>query len=108
MTYAGEGKIILTTKIKLKLNGKILKLSAIEEDLNNRSGFSFPVHPKWRSLTGTSTSSHFGQISILIGGDNHIFCPELKQPDPELPGLHGFVPPNIITWKEPLISSPNI
>ena len=35
MTYAGEGKIILTTEIKLKLNGKILQLSAIKEDLNN-------------------------------------------------------------------------
>ena len=80
MTYAGEGKIILTTKIKLKLNGKMLKLSAIEEVLNNSSGFSFPVSPKWRSFTGTSTSSHSGQISILLGGDNHLFFPtEMEQ-----------------------------
>ena len=81
MTYAGEGKIILTTKIKLKLNGKILKLSAIEEDLNNSSAFSFPVPPKWRSLTGTSTSSHSGPISILLGGDNHLFFPTEMERD---------------------------
>ena len=75
MTYAGEGKIILTTEIKLKLNGKMLKLSAIEEDLNTGSGFSFPVPPKRRSFAGTLTSSHSGQISILLGGDNHLFFP---------------------------------
>ena len=75
ITYAGEGKIILTTKIKLKLNGHLLKLSAIEEDLNNGSGFSFPVPSKWRSFTGTSISSHSGQISILLGGDNHLVFP---------------------------------
>ena len=40
VTYAGEGKTILTTEIKLKLHGKVLKLSIIEEDLNNGSGFS--------------------------------------------------------------------
>ena len=34
MTYAGEGKIILSAEIKLQ----ILKLSAIED---NSSGFSF-------------------------------------------------------------------
>ena len=72
MTYAGEGKIILTTEIKLKINGKILKLSSIEEDLNNGSGFSFPTPPEWTSFTKTRTSSHTGQISILLGGDNHL------------------------------------
>ena len=75
MTYAGEGKILLTTEIKLKLNGKMLKLSAIEEDLNTSSGFSFPVPSKWRSFTGMLTSSHSGQISILLGGNNHLFFP---------------------------------
>ena len=51
MTYAGEGKVILTTEIKLKINGKILRLSSIEEDLNNGSGFSFPRPPQWTSFT---------------------------------------------------------
>ena len=46
LSYAGEGRVILTTEIKLKLNGNLLKLSAIEEDLNNGSGFSFPIPQK--------------------------------------------------------------
>ena len=37
MTYTGEGKIILNTEVRLKLHGKMLKLLAIEEDLNNSS-----------------------------------------------------------------------
>ena len=48
MTYAGEGKIIYC-EIKLKLYGKMLKLSAIEEDLNNSSRFS-PVEVTRRDL----------------------------------------------------------
>ena len=67
MTYEEEGKIILTTEIKLKLHGKILKLLAIEEDLNNGSGFSVSVLPKWRSFTGTLTLHNTSQISILLG-----------------------------------------
>ena len=46
MTFAEEEKIILTTEIKLKLNSYLLKISAMEEDLNNGSGFSFPVPSK--------------------------------------------------------------
>ena len=34
LTYAGEGKVIFTTEVKLRLNGKLLKLSTIEKDLN--------------------------------------------------------------------------
>ena len=75
VTYAGEGKTILTTEIKLKLHGKVLKLSIIEEDLNKGSGFSLSVPPKWRSTMGSTTSHHNGQISILLGGDNHLFFP---------------------------------
>jgi len=51
MTYAGEDKIILTTEIKLKLHGRILKLSSfIEVDLNNSSGFSFSVEVIHREI----------------------------------------------------------
>ena len=57
ITYAGEGKTILTTAVKLRLPGATLTLSAIEEDLNNGSGFSFPVPSKWRSLMGSSTAT---------------------------------------------------
>ena len=64
MTYAGEGKIILTTEVKLKLHGKLLKLSATEEDLNNGSGFSFPIPPKWREFTGTLTLSHSDHFAL--------------------------------------------
>ena len=39
ITYAGEGKTILTTAVKLRLPGKTLKLSTIEEDLNHGTGF---------------------------------------------------------------------
>ena len=35
LSYTGEGKVNLTTEIKLKIFGQVLKLSAIEEDLNN-------------------------------------------------------------------------
>ena len=117
MTYAGEGKIILTTEIKLKLHDKMVKLLAIEEDLNNGSGFSFPVPPKWRrSLTGMSTSSHSSQISILLGGDNPLFFPTEMERDSQGVALYlsnltqsylvyGSVPPNTITWMEPLIST---
>ena len=72
MTHAGEGKIILTTEVKLRLNVKTLKLSAIEEDQNRSSGFSLPTPSKWRMYTGTSTSSHSGKLFILLGGDNHL------------------------------------
>ena len=116
LSYAGEGKVILTTEIRLKLHGKLLRLSAIEEDLNNSSGFSFQVPAKWRSSTGTTTSHHSGQISILLGGDNHLVFPTEIERDSQGVALfqsnitkkfliYGSVPPNIITWTEPLISS---
>ena len=87
-----------------------------EEDLNNSSGFSFPVPPKWRSSTGTSTSSHSGHISILLGGDNHLFfCTEVERNSQgvalyqsnltEKFLIYGSVSSNIITWTEPLIST---
>ena len=42
MTYAGEGKNIITTAVKLKIGDITLKLAAIEDDLNHGAGFSFP------------------------------------------------------------------
>ena len=81
LTYTREGKIILTNEIKWKLFGQILNLSAIEEDLNNGSGFSFPTPNKWRLYTGTSVTSNSGQISILLGGYNHKFFPSEEERD---------------------------
>ena len=75
LTYTGEGRIVLTTEIKLRLGENTLKLYAIEEDLNKGSRFSFLIPPKWRMYTGTSTSAHSGKISILLGGDNHLVFP---------------------------------
>ena len=83
MTYAGEGNIILTTPVKLKLPRVTLTLTAIEVDLNNGSGFSFPVPSKWRSTVGSSTSQHSGQVSILLGGDNNYHFPEEVERDPQ-------------------------
>ena len=116
MTYAGEGTTILTTEVKLKLQGKILMLSIIQEDLNNGSGFSLSVSHKWRTLTDTSTSHHTGQISILLGGDNHLFFPTEIERDSWRMALYqsnlrknymlyDSVPANTITWENPLVLS---
>ena len=58
MTYAGEGKVVLTTTVKLRIQGRTLKLSTIEENLNNGSAFSFSIPTKWRAFTKSSTSNH--------------------------------------------------
>jgi len=115
VTYAGEGKTILTTEVKLRLHGKILRLSVIEENLNNGAGFTLSVPFKWRSIAGVSTSHHDGQISILLGGDNHLAFPTEVERDAKgmalylsnLTGnyiLYGSAPANTITWEEPTIS----
>ena len=46
LTFAGEGQVISTTPVLLNLNGFQLKLLAIDADLNNGSGFSFPTPEK--------------------------------------------------------------
>ena len=116
MTYAGEGNTILTTPVKLKLLGTTLTLAAIEEDLNNGSGFSFPVPKKWRSMVRSSISQHSGQVSILLGGDNNFHFPKEIERDSQGLALYqskltskhliyGPISPNTITWSEPVISS---
>ena len=118
MTYAGEGKTLLTTAVKLRLPGKTLKLSTIEENLNNSPGFSFSIPLKWRSFTGTSTSHHTVRISILLGGDHHLFFPteiELNSQGMALYQsnltqnymVYGSVPSSNITWVEQAISYSN-
>ena len=116
ITYTGEGKTILTTEVKLWLPGATLTLSAIEENLNNESGFSVPVPSKCRSLVGSSTSQHSGQISILLGGDNNFYFPKEIEWDSQGLALYqskltsnhliyGPISPNTITWSEPIILS---
>ena len=79
MTYAGGGKVVLTTTVKLRIQGKTLRLSTIEENLNNGSAFSFTIPAKWRAFTRSSTSSHDGQVSILLGGDLLSFPTEIER-----------------------------
>ena len=111
MTYAGEGKIVLTTTVKLRIQGKTLKLSTIEENLNNGSAFSFSIPTKWRSFTKSSTSNHDGQVSILLGGDNLLSFPTEIERDSLGMALYrstltnnymvyGAVPSKLITWSE--------
>ena len=116
MTYAGEGNTILTTLVKLRLPGITLTLTAIEEDLNNGSGFSFPVPSKWRSLVGSSTLQHSRQVFILLNGDNNFHFPKEIERDSQGLALYQSkltsnhliywpILPNIITWSEPIILS---
>ena len=82
MTYAGEGKVVLTTTVILRIQGKTLRLPTIEENLNNGSAFSFTIPTKWRAFTRSSTSNHDGQMSILLGGDNLLSFPTEIEQDP--------------------------
>ena len=93
-----------------------MTLSTIKEDLNNGSGFSFPVPSKWRSLVGSLTSQHSGQVSILLGGDNNFYFPKEIEKDSQGLALYqskltsnhliyGPISPHTITWSEPIISS---
>ena len=75
LTYAGEGKILITTAVKLKVNGNMLNLHTIEEDLNSGSAFSFPTPNRWKAYTGERITSYSGKISILLGGANHKVFP---------------------------------
>ena len=116
VTYAGEDKTVLTNEDKLKLNWKDLRLSIITEDLNNGVGFTISILPKWRSITGASTYHHNGQISILLGGDNHlVFLTKIEQDSRGMALyqiiltrnyiMYSSVPTSTITWEEPIISS---
>ena len=71
---------------------------------------------KWRSCTKTLTLSHSGQISILLGGDNHLVFPTEVERDSQgaalfqsnLTGkflIYGSIPSNTITWMESPIST---
>ena len=86
----GKARVILTNEVKLKLFGKTLKLTTIEDDLNNGSGFSLSVPHKWRSFTGTSTSQHTGQVEILLGGNNNLFFPSEIERDSQGMALYNI------------------
>ena len=112
-------KAKLYSLVKLRIKGKTLRLSTIEENLNNGSAFSFTIPPKWRAFTKSSTSNHDGQGSILLGGDNLLSFPTEIERDPVGMALYrstltnncmvyGSVPSNSITWSEaPLANTVN-
>ena len=111
LTFAGEGQVISATPVKLTLNGFQLKLLAIDADLNNGSGFSFPTPEKWIACTGSSTTSHSGRISILLGSDNPLAFPKEEERDEggavlcrsiltHQPIIYGAINPELITWTD--------
>ena len=81
--------------------------------MNNGSSFSFPTPRKWRPYICTSTTSHSGQISILLGGDYHKFFPSEEEHDDYEVALfrskisqnfliYGPVYSSIIAWSDPI------
>ena len=87
-----------------------LNLLAIKADLNNGSAYSFPTPEKWRE--GSSLSSHYGQVSILLGSDNPLAFPKEEERDgggavlwrsvlTTQALIHGAIDPEIITWTDP-------
>ena len=108
LTYAGEGKILVTTAVKLKVNRNMLKLHAIEAE----PAFSFPSPDRWKAYTGERITSHSGKISILLGGDNHKVFPVEVERDlwsvvlyrsklSQNHLIYGPVDAEIITWSDP-------
>ena len=75
--------------VRLNLNGILLKLLAIDADLNDGSGneYSFPTPSKWRVCTGNSVTSHSGKVSILLESDNHLVFPKEDKRDDDSAAL---------------------
>ena len=71
LAYNGTSEILPATEVKLFLANQVLKLTAIDSNLDSGSSYSFPTPHKWRKYTKCSTTSHSGKISILLGGDNY-------------------------------------
>ena len=71
LAYNGTSEILPASKVKLFLGNQVLKLTAIDSNLDSGSTYSFPTPQKWRKYTRCSTTSHSGKVSILLGGDNY-------------------------------------
>ena len=71
LAYNGTSEILPATEVKLFLANQVLKLTAIDSNLDSGSSYSFPTPHRWRKYTRCSTTSHSGKISILLGGDNY-------------------------------------
>ena len=71
LAYNGTSEILPATEVKLFLGNPVLKLTAIDSNLDSGSNYSFPTPHKWRKYTKCNTTSHSGKVSILLRGDNY-------------------------------------
>ena len=109
LAYNGTSEILPATEVKLFLANQVLKLTAIDSNLDSGSSYSFPTPHKWRKYTKCNTTSHSGKISILLGGDNYDCHPYnveknkggvflLKSRLSSQHIIYGPVDPSSITW----------
>ena len=109
LAYNGTSEILPATEVKLFLGNQVLKLTAIDSNLDSGYTYSFPTSHKWRKYTRCSTTSHSGKVSILLGGDNYECPPSNMEKDKRgvyllksrLSNQHiiyGPVDPSSITW----------
>ena len=79
LAYNGTGELLPATE--LKLGDKIIKVIAVDSNLNCGAAYSFPTPVKWRKQIGNDVISHSGKISILLGGDHHNCHPAVIEKD---------------------------
>ena len=81
LAYNGTGELLPATEVELNLGGKIIKVIAVDSNLNCGAAYSFPTPAKWRKQIGKSVISHSGRVSILLGGDHHNYHPAVVEKD---------------------------
>ena len=67
----GTSELLPATEVKLNLGNRVIKLIAVDSNLNCGSAYSFPTPHKWRKYTKYNVTSHSGKVAILLGGDNY-------------------------------------
>ena len=109
LAYNGTSDHLPATEVELNIGGKMLKMIAVDSNLNCGAAYSFPTPAKWRKQIGKNVISHSGKVSILLGGDHHIYHPAVVEKDQqgmsllksELSDKHiifGRVNPTSMTW----------
>ena len=71
LTYNGTSELLPATEVKLNLGNRVIKLIAVDSNLNCGSAYSFPTPHKWRKYTNCNITSNSVRLSILLGGDNY-------------------------------------
>ena len=66
LAYNGTGELLPATEVELKLGDKIIKVIAVDTNLNCGAAYSFPTPAKWRKQIGNDVTSHSGKVSILL------------------------------------------